>query len=83
MQVAGDRAPGQRPLERQAQQEPAVGHQAVGIAATSAKLPRGDPKDIDAGAVELAHAAKARREGHVGDGQIGVVEEPARKVCPT
>jgi hypothetical protein len=32
--------------------------------------------------VELAETAEPRREGDIGDGQVGVVEQPAGEVRP-
>ena len=47
-----------------------------------AQLARRLAEDLLAGAVELAQAAEAGGEGDLGDGQVGVVEQPAGEMHP-
>jgi hypothetical protein len=81
-EVGQDRGPVERALEWQAQQQATVGHQPVGLAASGAQhLGRG-PEHLLARPVELAQAPEPGREGDLGDGEVGVVQQPASEMGP-
>jgi hypothetical protein len=81
-QVGHRRVPVERAGKRQPQQQAAVRDQPVGLAALGAQHVGRRPGHLLAGAVELAQAPEAHREGDLGDGEIGVVEQPAGEVRP-
>jgi hypothetical protein len=72
----------QRRGERQPHHQAAVGGEPVRAAAAVAQLDRRGPEDQPHLPVELAEAAEPGRERHVGDRQVGVVEQPAGEVRP-
>ena len=81
-EVGGHRLPVEEAAEGETQEEAAVGGEAVGLAAPGAQLARRLAEDLLARAVELAQAAEAGGESDLGDGQVGVVEQPAGEVHP-
>ena len=81
-EVGGDRLPVEGAAEGQPQEQAAVGDEPVGLAAPRAQLARRLPEDLLAGPVELAQAAEAGREGDLGDGEVGVVEQAAGEMHP-
>ena len=81
-EVCDQRVPVERTVEREPQDEAAVGREPVRLAAASPQHPRRLAKRRLAGAIELAKAPEAGGEGDLGDRQIGVVEQPARVVDP-
>jgi len=80
LEVAGQRAPVEHPVVRQAQAEAVLSDQAVAPPAAGPQLPRGHPENVAARAVELAHAPEPGREGDLAHAQVGLVQEPAREV---
>jgi hypothetical protein len=70
-------------MDREAQEQAAVRNEPIRFSAPCAECPRRLSKHFAAGAVELTHTAKARREGDLGNGQIGVVEEATGEVDPS
>ena len=66
-EVGGHRLPVEGAAEGQTQEQAAVGGEAVGLAAPGTQLARRLAEDLLAGAVELAQAAEAGREGDLGD----------------
>ena len=81
-EVRDHRLPVERAAEREPEQEAAVGDEPVRLAAAGAQAARRLAEDVPARAVQLAQAAEAGRERDLGDGQVGVVEEPAGEVHP-
>ena len=67
-------------MERQPEDEAAVGHEPIAPAPAGAQLGGRGAEDLLAGPVELAQAAEPARPGDVGDREIGVVEEPPGEV---
>src|SRR5215467_876776 len=82
MEIPQHRIPVEWRLERQPQDEAAVGNQTVADTAAGPKLVRRRPKHLTADAVQLTHAAEARRERNLSDREVCVVEQPSRKMCP-
>jgi hypothetical protein len=69
-------------VERESQEEAAVGGEPVGFAAASAQHARRLPEELPAGAVELAQAPEAGHEGDLCDREVGVVQQPTGEVHP-
>jgi hypothetical protein len=74
--------PVERPVERQMERKTAVRREAVRGPSPAPEHPRRHPKDVAARAIELADAPEARREGHLDNGEVGVVEQAAGEVRP-
>jgi hypothetical protein len=69
-------------VERKAQEKAAVGRESIGPVTMGAQRPGRLSEDVAAGAVELPEAAVTSRKGDLGDGEIRVVEQAARKMRP-
>jgi hypothetical protein len=78
-----DAVPVERRLEREPHGQPAVRGEPVGSTPTATKLAGRGPEHLAHGAIELAEAPKPGRERNIGDGQLGIVQEPAGEVGTT
>ena len=81
-EVGDERLPVEGAAEGETQEQAPVRGETVGLAAPGAQLARRLAEDLHAGPVELAQAAEAGGEGDLGNGQVGVVEQPAGEMHP-
>jgi peptide/nickel transport system ATP-binding protein len=82
LHIPEHRGPVERRLEGNPQGDAAVGHEPVADPAPGAQFAGGGAEHLTAGPVELPDAAESRGKSGIGDGQVSVIEQPARKVQP-
>ena len=79
-QVANQRGPVQGAAKRHPQHQTTIGHQPVGRSPAGPQVAGPGAEDVVTGPVELADTAEPGREGHIGHGHVGVVQQSTGEV---
>jgi hypothetical protein len=67
-------------VEGKPKQQAPVGDQPVALATASPELVRRGAEQVTARSIQLPHASEARREGDLGDREVGIIQQPPGEV---